>query len=66
MMNKELALQTMMLLSALESWGFATKERIPDYLLEDIEKVQDQLRGIVLDQPAPVHYLIDGKIVGGF
>ncbi len=49
-MDKELALQTMMLLSALESWGFATKERIPDYLLEDIEKVQDRLKDIVLGQ----------------
>ncbi len=64
-MDKELALQTMMLLSALESWGFATKERIPDYLLEDIEKVQDQLRVIVLSpQVAQVQQWDSGTVYG--
>jgi hypothetical protein len=52
-MNKELALQTMMLLSALESWGFSNNQRIPDYILEDIEKVQDQLKVIVLGRGLP-------------
>lgn len=31
-MTKEYTLELLMLLSALESWSFSTKERLPDYL----------------------------------
>ena len=33
-MDKEQCLQMMRLLSALESWSFATQARLPDYLHE--------------------------------
>ncbi len=61
-MTKELALETMMLLSALESWGFSNNQRIPDYILEDIDKVQEQMKAIVLDAPAKqIPLYPDGK-----
>lgn len=31
-MTKQECLDLLMLLSALESWSFSTKERLPDYL----------------------------------
>lgn len=45
---REDALRIMMLLSALESWGFSTKNMFPDYLHEDLHKAQEVLENIVL------------------
>lgn len=36
-MTKQELLTLLRLLSALESWGFSLKERIPDYLHEQID-----------------------------
>lgn len=47
-MKREQLLEIMMLLSALESWGFSVKERIPDYLVAQIETALDALRKEVL------------------
>ena len=35
-MTRVEALEIIKLLSALESWSFSLKERLPDYLLENI------------------------------
>lgn len=43
-MPKEQLLDLLMLLSALESWSFAEKHRMPDYLLERVDKQIDLLR----------------------
>ena len=47
-MTKEQALEIIKLLSALESWGFATNQRIPDYLHEQLCSAIDQLTVEVL------------------
>jgi hypothetical protein len=47
-MTKEQALQIIKLLSALESWSFSMKERMPDYLHEDLCKALEVLDPIVL------------------
>lgn len=47
-MSKEFALDLIKLLSALESWTFATKERLPDYLIEQLETAVDKLSEEVL------------------
>jgi hypothetical protein len=49
-MTKEEALKTMMLLSALESWAFSTKNLLPDYLHEELHMAMDVLRKIVLEK----------------
>lgn len=53
-MTKEQILDTLKLLSALEAWSFANQHRLPDYLLEDIEKVVGVLSTEILknDQTA--------------
>lgn len=38
-MTKPEILETIKLLSALEAWSFAEKHRLPDYLLEQLDKV---------------------------
>jgi hypothetical protein len=38
-MSKEEILDTIKLLSALEAWSFAEKRTLPDYLLEELDKV---------------------------
>ena len=43
-MTKEQALDLIMLLSAIESWSFADKHRMPDYLHDKIDKSIDLLR----------------------
>lgn len=43
-MEKAELLDLLMLLSALESWSFADKHRMPDYLYERIDKQIDLLR----------------------
>ena len=48
-MNREQALKAIKLLSALESWSFSTKERLPDYLHEDLCNVLETLEQIVLE-----------------
>ncbi len=50
-MTKEEALQSIKLLSALESWGFTVKENFPDYLRDDLHDIQDVLRRIILEEP---------------
>ena len=52
LMTKEDALKTMMLLSALESWAFSTKNLLPEYLHDDICKTQQMLEKIVLEKQA--------------
>lgn len=48
MTDKELALRILMLLSAIESWSFAEKHRMPDYLIEELNEVLETLRKEVL------------------
>jgi hypothetical protein len=50
-MTKEDALKTMMLLSALESWAFSTKNLLPDYLHEELQTSMEVLSKIVLEKP---------------
>jgi hypothetical protein len=53
-MNKEQALSTIKLLSALESWAFSVsnsfKSPIPDYLHEDLCRSMEALERIVLEK----------------
>ena len=42
-MTKEQILDTIKLLSALEAWSFANQHRLPDYLLEDLDKAVEVL-----------------------
>jgi hypothetical protein len=49
-MTKEQALNLIKLLSALESWSFSTKERLPDYLHDDLCVHVKVLEEIVLEQ----------------
>jgi hypothetical protein len=51
-MTKEEALKTMMLLSALESWAFSTKNLLPDYLHEELHTSMEVLSKIVLEKQA--------------
>jgi hypothetical protein len=48
-MTKKQILDTIKLLSALEAWSFAEKHRLPDYLLEDLDKVVEVLSAEVLE-----------------
>jgi len=50
-MTKEEALQAIKLLSALESWVFSLKERMPDYLSDNLHESMEVLERIVLEQP---------------
>jgi hypothetical protein len=47
-MTKEQTLDIIKLLSALEAWSFAEKQRLPDYLLEDLDKAVEVLSSEVL------------------
>lgn len=49
-MTKEEALQEMMLLSALESWAYSQSARLPDYLVDDIQRSMSVLERIVLEK----------------
>ena len=42
-MTKEQILDVIKLLSALEGWSFAEKHRLPDYLLENLDKTVEML-----------------------
>ena len=47
-MTKSEILDTIKLLSALEAWSFANNHRLPDYLLEDLDKTIEVLSAEVL------------------
>ena len=47
-MTKEQILQIIKLLSAMESWSFADKHRMPEYLYEKIEAAMAVLEQEVL------------------
>lgn len=47
-MTKEQSLEVIKLLSALESWSFADKHRLPDYLYEKINVLINALTKEVL------------------
>lgn len=47
-MTKEQILDIIKLLSALEAWSFAEKPRLPEYLLDDIDKTVKILSAEVL------------------
>lgn len=49
-MSKEEALQTIKLLSALESWAMSQSSRLADYLLEDLQRSMEVLERIVLEE----------------
>jgi hypothetical protein len=49
-MTKEEALAAIKLLSAMESWAFSQSNRLPDYLVEDIQRSMDVLGRIVLEK----------------
>jgi hypothetical protein len=50
-MTKEEALQAMKLLAAMESWAFSQSTRLPDYLVEDIQRAMGVLERFILDKP---------------
>jgi len=41
--TKEQILDTIKLLSALEGWGFTNNHRMPDYLLERLDKAVEAI-----------------------
>ena len=47
-LTKDKLIDLLMLLSAIESWSFATKEAFPDYLHHDLRDVIELLREGVL------------------
>jgi len=47
-MTKQQLLDVIKLLSALEGWSFAEKHRLPDYLLENLDKTVELLTKEVL------------------
>lgn len=47
-MNKPQLIQLIKLLSALESWSFANNQRLPDYLVEQIDTAMQVLEQEVL------------------
>ena len=47
-MTKQDYIEIIKLLSALESWSFAEKHRLPDYLLENIASFMEKLEAEVL------------------
>jgi hypothetical protein len=49
-MTKEEALAAIKLLSALESWAFSQQSRLPDYLVEDIQRSMEVLERVVLEK----------------
>ena len=48
-MSKEEALKLIKLLSAMESWTFSLKERMPDYLSDNLHDSMEVLERILLD-----------------
>ena len=50
-MTKQEALDTIKLLSALESWAFSLNAPMPDFLHENLQSQMEILERIVLDEP---------------
>ena len=48
-MTKPQAIDLLMLLSALESWGMSNNQRPPDYLLERLDNSLEVLRAEILE-----------------
>jgi hypothetical protein len=48
-MTKPQILDVLMLLSALESWGYSTGSKLPEYLSESITSTIEDLRGELLE-----------------
>ena len=48
--TKEEALAAIKLLSALESWAFSQSARLPDYLVDDIQRSMSVLERVVLEK----------------
>ena len=49
-MDKSQTLELLMLLSAIESWSFADKHRMPDYLYDRIDSTMESLRKELLGE----------------
>ena len=49
-MTKEEALAAIKLLSAMESWAFSQSNRLPDYLVDDIQRSMEVLARVVLEK----------------
>ena len=49
-MTKKESIEILKLLSALESWAFATGQRPPDYLMDSIESAVKQLTNEILKE----------------
>lgn len=49
-MTKQEALNTIKLLSALESWAMNQQSRLADYLMEDLQRAMEVLERIVLEE----------------
>ena len=47
--SKKDRLEILMLLSALESWGFSVKEMFPDYLHDELSRKVDLLKNSILE-----------------
>ena len=50
-MDKKDLLALMRLLSALESWSFSAGQRLPDYLLDDLNRMTGLIEGEILKEP---------------
>lgn len=50
-MDKKDLLAMMRLLSALESWSFSAGQRLPDYLLDDLNRMTGLIEGEILKGP---------------
>ena len=48
-MTKKEALQTLKMLSALESWAFSMKSPLPDYLHDNLTIAMNVLEKIILE-----------------
>jgi len=51
-MSKEEALAAIKLLSGMESWAMSQSTRLPEYLLDDIQRSMQVLERIVLEKSA--------------
>lgn len=51
-MTKQEALEILKMLSAVESWSFATERMLPNYLHDQLSKAMDDLVRVVLQETA--------------
>ena len=63
-MNKEQALRTIKLLSALEAYAFMIEKFMPDYLHDELITIVGGLESIVLDKPIETDFLTASKYSG--